>query len=220
MQRIIYLAILLSFTISCQSGLKPLTSPNGKIRVEASNTVGQPTLTITYNDAGSSYTLFDNLLTGLKTDRRNLTDSMKLVSVTSPVEIVEEYTMITGKKSDCSNHGFECTYSYENPKGEKLDLVVRTYDDGVTFRYRFNSCNDGENIIEEATTYPIAEGIRRWNQPLKIDYEGFYTPTQSGISDRDPRSGHINTSWTYPQLLEPSDSVFVMITEANIHRNR
>ena len=87
---------------------KPLTSPNGKIRVEASNTVGQPTLTITYNDAGSSYTLFDNLLTGLKTDRRNLTDSMKLVSVTSPMEIVEEYTMITGKKRDCSNHGFEC----------------------------------------------------------------------------------------------------------------
>ena len=88
MQRIIYLAILLSFTISCQSGLKPLTSPNGKIRVEASNTVGQPTLTITYSDAGSSYTLFDNLLTGLKTDRRNLTDSMKLVSVTSPVEML------------------------------------------------------------------------------------------------------------------------------------
>jgi len=220
MQRIIYLAILLSFTISCQSGLKPLTSPNGKIRVEASNTVGQPTLTITYNDAGSSYTLFDNLLTGLKTDRRNLTDSMKLVSVTSPVEIVEEYTMITGKKSDCSNHGFECTYSYENPKGEKLDLVVRTYDDGVTFRYRFNSFNDGENIMEEATTYPIAEGIRRWNQPLKIDYEGFYTPTQSGISERDPRSGHINTNWSYPLLLEPVDSVFVLITEANIQRNR
>ena len=88
------------------------------------------------------------------------------------------------------------------------------------FRYRFNSFNDGENIIEEATTYPIAEGIRRWNQPLKIDYEGFYTPTQSGISDRDPRSGHINTSWSYPLLLEPSDSVFVLITEANIQRNR
>ncbi len=224
MRYILQLALLMAITTSYAAGSHHLISPNGKISTEVRTTkgdvFGHTSLTITYRDGSNNHTLFDNLLAGIKTDRQNLADSLRLVSVSAPGEIVEEYRMITGKESDCSNHAFERVYTFENPQGEKIDLIVRAYDDGVAFRYRFNSIGDGENITEESTTYPIGEGTRRWIQPLKIDYEGFYTLTQSGIPDPDPRTGSMNTSWSYPLLLEPADSIFVLITEANIQRGQ
>lgn len=222
MRYFIQLALLMAITASCAANKHHLSSPNGKIMAEVQttkgDTYGQPSLTITYRDGSNNHTLFDNLLAGIKTDRQNLADSLRLVSVSVPGEIVEEYRMITGKESDCSNHAFEQVYSFENPKGEKIDLILRTYDDGVALRYRLTAVGVDEHITDERTTYPIAEGVRRWNQPLKIDYEGFYTSTQSGIPDPDPRSGRINTHWSYPLLLESADSIFVLITEANIQQ--
>ena len=40
------------------------------------------------------------------------------------------------------------------------------------------SISDQEVITQESTTYPILKGVKRWIQPLKIDYEGFYTLIQ------------------------------------------
>lgn len=224
MQRFIQLALLLAFITPCANGQSHVASPNGKITAEVHVTKGnafdQPSLTITYNNNGNNHTLFENLLTGLKTDSQNLTDSMRLISASSPSEVVEEYTMITGKKRLCSNHAFERIYSFENPKGETMDLIVRAYNDGVAFRYRFSSIAEQEKIAEEATTYPIAEGIKRWSQPSRIDYEGFYTLTQSGISEPETLQQRSNSHWSYPMLLEPADSIFVLITEANIQRGQ
>ena len=224
MQRRLFLSLLFAVITSWVAGQNRLTSPSGKIEAVVhsviGNSFGRPSLTITYNDDTKSYTLFENLLIGLKTHRQNLTDSMKFVSVSSPVEIVEKYAMITGKRSLCRNQAMEQVYTFENPAGEALHVVIRTYNDGVAFRYRFVSKRDAEAITEEATTYPIAEGVKRWIQPLKIDYEGFYDLTHSGTPEPDPRSHVINSRWAYPLLLEPADSIFVLITEANIGRNQ
>src|SRR5690554_4013842 len=224
MRQFLLLFLLITLTASCAAKRNQLSSPNGKITAEVQATkgdaYGHASLTITYRDGSDKHTLFDNLLTGMKTDRQNLADSLRLVAVSAANEIIENYQMITGKESNCSNHAFEQVYRFENPRGEKIDLILRTYDDGVAFRYRFNSTIDQENITHEATTYPIAEGVNRWIQPYHIDYEGFYTLTQSGVPDQEPRRNSINGLWTYPLLLEPHDSLFVLITEANIQRGQ
>ena len=79
---------------------------------------------------------------------------------------------------------------------------------------------DGEQITEEGTVFPIAEGVKRWIQPYRIDYEGFYSLTRSGLPDRESNRNRGNFHWTYPALLEPQDSIFALITEANIQRNQ
>ncbi|HBT85924.1 MAG: glycoside hydrolase family 97 catalytic domain-containing protein [Fermentimonas sp.] len=216
MKQTIILLLLISFLSSCKAGNDQLESPNGKIIVhvnaEQGNSFGQTSLTISYIDAGKKRVLFENLLTGLKTDKKNLTDSMRLISISATKEITEEYTMITGKKSLCSNNANEQTFNFTNQDNESINLIIRAYNDGITFRYQFDGISDDEQIIEESTTYPIAEGVKRWSQPYYIDYEGFYTLTTSGISK--------NSHWSYPLLLEPTDSVFALITEANIQRNQ
>ncbi len=224
MLRILFPALLLAITASCVTAQDRLSSPNGKIETVVHNTKGDsfgpPSLTISYSDACSSHTLFENLLIGLRSNRQNLTDSLRLVAVSTPLEINEEYTMITGKKRLCHNQAMEQLFTFENPAGEVLNLVVRAYNDGVAFRYRFTSIGEGEAITDEATTYPIAEGVKRWIQPLKIDYEGFYDLTLSGKTNPDAYTRRINSRWAYPLLLEPADSIFVLITEANIRRNQ
>lgn len=224
MQRILFLFLLFAVTTSWVASQNRLISPNGKIEAVVHCTKGdsyeQPSLTITYNDDTSSYTLFKKIPTGLKTDRQNLTDNLRLVAISRPVTINEEYAMITGKKRLCRNQAMEQVYTFENPLGEALHLVVRTYNDGVAFRYQFTCKGDAESITEEATTYPIADGIKRWIQPLKIDYEGSYDLTHTGIPEPDARSQRSNSRWAYPLLLEPSESLFVLITEAGIGRNQ
>jgi len=223
MRQIVIPILLLIISPIIVKGQNQLTSPNGKIVAVvngAKNDVwGQPYLTITYKETGKSHTVFENLTTGIYSNKQNLTDNLKLVAVSTPETIIEEYTMITGKRRFCSNQANAQVYTFENRAGEVLNIEVRTYNDGVAFRYRLNEKEAGEVITKEATTYPIAEGVKRWIQPLKLDYEGFYDPTNSGKSEPDPRFNRINSNWAYPVLLEPTESLFVLITEANIGRN-
>lgn len=224
MRRILFPALLLAMTTPLITGQNRLNSPNGNIEAvlycTKGDSFGRPSLTITFQEASNSHTLFENLLTGVRSNRQNLSDSLRLIAVSTPVTISEEYTMISGKKRLCHNQAMEQVYTFENPAGETLHLEVRTYNDGVAFRYRFTSKSEGEVITKEATIYPIAEGVKRWIQPLKIDYEGFYDLTCSGIPEPDLRSNRINYRWAYPLLLEPADSIFVLITEANIGRDQ
>lgn len=223
MRKIIIPILLLIITPFNVRGQHKLISPNRKIEAVVngakSDLLGQPYLTITYKEPGKNHTVFEKLPTGIYSNKQNLTDNMRLVTASTPEMINEEYTMITGKRRFCSNQAIEQVYTFENKAGEVLNLEVRTYNDGVAFRYRFTSKEAGEVITKEATTYPIAEGIKRWIQPLKLDYEGFYDLIDSGKTESDPRLNRVNSNWAYPVLLEPADSLFVLITEANIGRN-
>lgn len=224
MRQVFYSLLFVAFLTSCTNEKPQHISPNGKIMVEVNvaeeNSFGQPSLSISYKESDKVHLLFDNLLTGFKTTEQNLTDSLRLVFISPAVEIVDEYTMITGKRANCINHAVEKVYSFENQNNETIDLIIRTYDDGVAFRYRFSSVADGEQITEEGTVFPIAEGVKRWIQPYRIDYEGFYSLTRSGLPDRESNRNRGNFHWTYPALLEPQDSIFALITEANIQRNQ
>ena len=51
--------------------------------------------------------------------------------------LMESYSLLVGKKLKCDNSGNELTLTFENDAKEKMELMFRTYNDGVAFRYHF-----------------------------------------------------------------------------------
>ena len=204
----------------CSCSIESTVSPNGKINitVEAKNTdadgYGQAYFTVEYAENGAVKTMLSQINLGLKTEFRDLGSELKLIAVSPGKNIKDDYTMITGKRSRCTNRAVERTYQFSNRQGQTIDITFRAYNDGVAFNYSIQSLNnENELITDELTSYPISEGTKRWMQQYRIDYENFFPLQTTGKAE--DRNAHL---WGYPALIEPNDSLFVLITEANIKR--
>ena len=133
--------------------------------------------------------------------------------------VKEDYRMLTGKRLVCNNEGNEYVATLE----EGVKMVLRLYNDGITFRYDYPEAWTGS----DPTVFRIPEGTRRWMQQWTDSYEGFFplsttykvepVPSFSGISKSE--EGY-NNRWGYPALLEPQDGLFVLLSEANIERGQ
>ena len=117
------------------------------------------------------------------------------------------YTMLTGKRRECSNSANEYTYTYVDSMGGDVHIVFRLFNDGLAFRYELDGLTD-DIVTDEHTIYRIEEGRQRWIQKFDLGYEQFYHPHTTP----DPHVKH----WIYPALVEQEEGVYTLITEANI----
>ena len=131
------------------------------------------------------------------------------VTTDSPLQwvhkVTDDYQMLTGKRLHCHNEANE----YRSG-----DILLRVYNNGIALR-------------NTEVTYRIPEGMHRWMQQWCDSYEGFFPldttykvapiPSYSGISKS--KEGW-NNHWGYPALLEPTDGVFVLLSEANIEQGQ
>lgn len=212
------LPLALLFASCMESGPRQLAAANKKlilsVQVESPNEAGygQARFTIGYNKEN----ILSHAALGMETDRQAFR-SLKLLSASEAMPVVEDYRMVTGKKSHCTNEGVERTYSFVNEQQQTLNVTFRVYNDGVAFRYTLDAAGpDTEYITNELTAYPIPNGTKRWMQQYVNDYEGFFPLATNGedVENRSPRT------WGYPALIEPQESVFMLISEAGIGRDR
>lgn len=181
-------------------------SPNKKLNVnlhEGKN--NNPYLSVDYNGRE----VISNIKLGLETDLQNYSDNLKFISVSKNKSHRDDYVMITGKRSHCTNRANERTYRFENNKQQVLDVILRVYNDGIALQYQINATSNNENITNESTTYRVEGKVNRWMQEYVIGYEGFYPLAAE----------HISGKWGYPALMELPGSTFVLFTEANMLRD-
>lgn len=216
--KIAIIALNMLLVCSC-SQTKETVSPNGKISVSvyvepaSDSDYGQAYFNVSYQEGKSKKELFSKAGLGLCTEQQRFADNLRLVSVSTPEAINESYEMVTGKRNLCTNNGVERIYHFENEHKQLLKIAFRAYNDGVVFRYLLDETDtDTAFVTEELTSYSIPEGMNRWMQQYVNDYEGFFPLATNGESteNRNPQL------WGYPALIEPQDSIFVLITEANI----
>ena len=69
----------------------------------------------------------------METEVRKLAGNLKLKSVSEAKPIVDDYQMLTGKRSHCVNEASERVYTFENESGQALDVTFCAYNDGVVF---------------------------------------------------------------------------------------
>lgn len=179
-------------------------SPNGKVewREKADG------YAVVYHDGNSECEVLDITDVGILMKDGGGKD-LKLKTKTPVKTVKDSYTMIGGKRRECSNEANETTYLYIDNIGRQQSLTVRAYNDGVAFHYALDGLQH-TRPTEELTTYRIPEGTKRWMQKWTEPYEEFFPLATTGENE--------NRRWGYPALIQPSDNVFALITEAGIER--
>ena len=189
--------------VSCKT---EFTSPDGRLKASVE---GQDIL-VKYQGT----TVFQQIHVGLVTEDADLNSELVLKKVFGKNKVTDDYGMVTGKRSRCHNEAIEWTYKYMNPAGDMMDVILRLYNDGIALRYVLP---DGTVVTDDCTAYSIPDGVKRWISPLKTDYESFFplatdgSPTKERMWPR-PAPG----AWAFPALVEPSEGVFALISEADL----
>lgn len=192
-----------------------LTSPDGKIKLVLQNhyQAGHDSLTsahfdVYYKTAGKYTPVILGNDLGISTDQGEFKNiNLKQSGVTKHVN--EKYQMITGKRKLCTNAANECSFTFVNSNGKKLDVIFRVYNDGVAFRYQLPKWTDKfVNVKDEYTAYHIPANSARWVQKYDPGYENFYPYSTTG-------KGEKNQQWAYPALFKTNNlPVWYLISEA------
>lgn len=209
MKRIILFMFFLTSLCVHSFGKDKFESPNHQLSAEVN---------------GQSVTLYDKskqmvtrIHLGLITDKGNLDSGLVLKLSTAAKTIKADYTMVTGKRSHCTNRANEKTFTYDNADNMPLEAIVRLYNDGVAIRYRIPQ---GVKVTDDCTSFYVADGKDRWIAPYDFGNEQPFPHDTEGktVKDRNLRDV-TNGQWSYPALVEPQKGLFMLIAESDLRCN-
>jgi alpha-glucosidase len=214
MRQTIITGLIFLSSISAFSQKVTVISPNQKINIGLYNTksaeVGEWYLKVSYLNNGKICDAIPQITLGLSRADQDFSKELKYLKAGKPILITEKYSVLHGKRSQCSNTANETVVSFENPGKAKLNLIIRAYNDGVTFRYEFPEKEGSFLMNDELTAYSIPDSTKRWMEKFNPANEGLYSTMANGNTQQD---------WGYPALFKASGSnSWFLIHEADLNR--
>lgn len=219
MKRLIFVISALFCLCSC-GGWKQwrLASPDGLVVVDVEHSpaseTGTPELTYSVSLDGKEMILSSPL--GIDRADGSFSSGLKFTGESSrPID--EHYTLKSGKK--LQNHDFanETTLVFRNGGGQNVELILRTYNDGVAYRYRFPDEGRGEyRITREYSGFRLPTEGRAWIHPY--DWNDRLKPSYEQWCQSDMEIGAASPyeqGWAYPMLFNV-DGAWAFVTEAVI----
>ena len=192
-----------------------IQSPNQKINValfSAGANEGEWYLKVSYGNNGKVSEAIPRVDLGLSRADQDFSNELKFVKAGKPVLVKEQYTALHGKRSNCSNSANEVVVSFENPSKEKLNIIIRAYNDGIAFRYEFPEKQETFKVKDELTSYAIPKETLRWMEKWNAANEGLYTQMSEDKIQKQ--------EWSYPALFRLKDSsCWFLLHEADVDRN-
>lgn len=132
---------------------------------------------------------------------------LKFISASLTKKITDSYTLKSGKKLHNNTEATEQVFTFNTKKGSKLEIIVRAYNEGIAFRYRFPETDTSKYIvIKEYTGFQLQASGKAWMAPYDIatqwgpSYESYY---QNGINTgtKSPTS----PGWCFPTLFNENN---------------
>lgn len=190
-------------------------SPDTKIKVELfktnDNDTGEWGLKIISGENNPASEISPLIKLGISRSDQDFSKNLKFLKAGKTNLISEEYTSLHGKRSQRSNSANERVLSFENSNKAKMNVIIRVYNDGVTFRYEFPEKKGTFTIKDEFTSYVIPDSTVRWLQKFDLSNENLYDK----MSDTT-----VQQNWSYPALFQsPDSSYWYLIHEADVNRN-
>ncbi|HEX9152743.1 MAG TPA: glycoside hydrolase family 97 catalytic domain-containing protein [Flavobacterium sp.] len=190
-----------------------LRSPDEKIvaALHANNTA-EWYLKISYQTDKNLSEILPKINLGLSRSDQDFSKELLFLKATKPKMIKEHYELPFGKKSVRDNEANEVIVSFENPSKAKLNLIIRAYNNGVTFRYEFPEKTGSYVVNDEFTAYEVPKESKRWLEKWNPANESLYAASSDDKI--------IQQEWCYPGLFNSSDkSCWFLLHEADLDRN-
>ncbi|MEO6550476.1 MAG: glycoside hydrolase family 97 catalytic domain-containing protein [Ferruginibacter sp.] len=191
-----------------------IQSPNQKIKVALFSVqhanVGEWYLSASYTNNGKTSEPISHMNLGLSRSDQDFSKELKFLKAGNPLLINEQYTVLHGKKSVCNNSANEVIVSFENPSKAKLNIIIRAYNDGITFRYEFPEKQGTFVMKDELTSYSVTPETLRWMEKWNPANEGLYTLMNGDKIQQQ--------EWCYPALFKLKDtSCWFLLHEADLN---
>ena len=211
----IILGLILLSSLSTFSQKITVSSPNKKINVGLYNTKngdsGEWYLKVSYTNNAKVSEAIPQITLGLSRADQDFSRELNFLKVSKPLLLNEQYEVLHGKRSQCGNSANETVVSFENPGKAKLNVIIRAYNDGITFRYEFPEKAGSFVMNDELTTYSVPDSTKRWMEKFNPANEGLYSKMKDGSTQQD---------WAYPALFNTQDNTcWYLIHEADLDRN-
>lgn len=211
----IILGLILLSSLSTFSQKITVSSPNKKINVGLYNTKngdsGEWYLKVSYTNNAKVSEAIPQITLGLSRADQDFSRELNFLKVSKPLLLNEQYEVLHGKRSQCGNSANETVVSFENPGKAKLNVIIRAYNDGITFRYEFPEKTGSFIMNDELTAYSIPDSTKRWMEKFNPANEGLYSKMKDGSTQQD---------WAYPALFNTQDNAcWYLIHEADLDRN-
>ncbi len=176
---------------------------------------GLPYYTISKSVDGEFTGIMDPSPLGIVREDGQFAEALEFISVKRNTDQEENYTLVSGKRLNCSTTFNELELTLRNPEKQKVTLVFRAYDDGIAFRYHFpGKTENSVRVTGELTGFDFREGnfwahpydtLTKWNPAYETFYRG---PVAVGTPGPWNKNG-----WAFPILVE-SGETWMMVSEA------
>ena len=188
-----------------------LASPDGNLSIIVELRESAISYSVVKNKDGQAITVLGQSPLGITRKDQDFSNNLKFVKKSKISVIDEKYNMSVGKQSKLRNNAKELNLTFNNEKGSELNLVLRAYNDGVAFRYRFpEKSKNTYSVTAEASGFKLNTNGKAWIMPYSSAYESNYT---NGIDIGTPAPRE--QGWAFPMLFN-TQGMWVMITEAGM----
>lgn len=189
-------------------------SPDGSLKI----TVLKEADKLFYFVVSNADTIIRKSNLGISFSDQSFNEGLQFVS-SAEEKIDDNYTMITGKRKENHAKANETTISFKNSNNIPLQIVLRAYDEGVAFRYRFPEVKDTVRVTKEFTTFNIPANGKAWIQSYHFpadwapSYEEMYS-NGTPIGQAAPDS----SGYSFAALFETNNN-WLLLTEAGLDEN-
>ena len=195
------ITILTALCATVQAAEIKVSSPDGKAVITVTDTGG-----LSYAVTLDGREVVAKSRFGIIADDVDLGADVKL-GKTSSRRINESYAMFGGH-AEAKNNCRETTVAVSTGAGEKYELDVRAYNDGVALRARL-AAKAGRKINGESTEWKVSGNPLAWYQTDFGSYEGtFQSAKLEGFS--------AGTRIPLPITFSLPDGGYALVTEANL----
>lgn len=176
---------------------------------------------LTYQALLAGKTVLRDSPLGIVIGKNRFDRGLKVIKAGDALGQRERYELFSGITAQVDlvlNHR---SVEFQNRDGASMIVDLAASDQGVAFRYRFNSpSQDLLEVSEEQTGFHLPPDVRAWMQPYHAAgkytpaYEDFYFHVAPG--DAPPHSREKPLGWGFPALFKiPSADGWLLISEVS-----
>ena len=224
MKNVTLFIVLFTLTFSsydlCKESYE-LKSPNNKLSVNFWLT---PAGVAVYSVSYSGSTILRQSKLGIVRSDEDFSTWLTLDSVSNVTAVSENYTLLHGKRLNCSYTGNRQVYYLENSNSKKVEIIFQVSNDGVAFRYYFPEKTDTTvKIYKELTSYHFDLSTKAFLQPCPDARTGwcFTQPSYEEYYKIDIPVGTVSPNqagWVMPSLFN-FEKYWISITESAVDTN-